>query len=298
MTVAVVLAILALLITPLSIISASVIALVVLRQGLYEGLIVSAMGLLAMGLLGALLFGLPLVLIGMALTLWLPLLILAAVLRQGRSLGVALEISAVLAICLVIAQYLILGEPGEFWAEQLGELFGQVIDSDLMPEQDAERLIALMANWMTGGLALAWFFQVSLSLFIARAWQAVLYNPGGFAREFQDISTGKWLLLLVPFLLVAGLVGDDEPNAFAQMLLVCGGVFFIQGIALVHGLVARLNLAKSWLIGFYFVLFMAMPQSFTFVSAAGYADGWLRFRQRLGVPSAKPPADDETKDDK
>jgi len=290
---AVLLAVLALLITPLSIFSAAVIALVVLRQGIYEGLIVFAMGIVAMALFGILLFGLPLVLAGMGLMLWLPLLALASVLRLGRSLGLAIEITTVFAMLLVLAQYLITDDPSQFWAAQMGEFFGQVLDADLMSKQDIDLLVAQMARWMAGALALTWLIQVSLSLFLARSWQALLYNPGGFAKEFQNLALGKWLLILVPFLLVAGLLGKEEPNVMAHMLLVGMGVFFFQGVALVHGLVAKRKMAKSWLVGFYFVLFVGMPPSFTLISAAGYADGWLNFRRRLGSSDKEPNVRDD-----
>jgi hypothetical protein len=57
--------------------------------------------------------------------------------------------------------------------------------------------------------------------------------------------------------------------------------FLLQGVALVHGAVAALGAAKGWLIGFYILLFIALPHSFTVVSAAGFADSWLDFRKRM-----------------
>ena len=137
----------------------------------------------------------------------------------------------------------------------------------------------VLAPWMAGGLGAAWFVQLVLSMFLARSWQSVLYHPGGFSQEFYELRLGRWLLLLVPVLLLSGMLGD-KPGFLAQLALVGMAAFFIQGVALVHGLVSNYKAGQIWLIGFYLLLIIGMPASFTAVSAAGYADGWLNIRAK------------------
>jgi len=279
--VASVLAVLALLITPLGIFSAAVVGLVTLRQGAREGLLVALPGLLVVALFGQLALQAPLLLASLAATLWLPLLGLGLVLRITRSLRLAVETAVLLGALLVALQYLWLPDPAAFWTQLLERFLAQMTDPAVVGEADRKNVAAAMAPWMAGALGTAWFLQLALSLLLARSWQAQLYNPGGFRPELHGLQLGRWLLILVPVLLVAGLLGGDRPNLAAQFSLIGMGAFFLQGVTLVHAIAGSLKSGTGWLVGFYVVLFVGMPPSFTAVSAAGYADGWLNFRARF-----------------
>ena len=278
--VASVLVVLALLLTPLGVVSAAVVGLVALRQGVREASLVMLMGALALALLGLLLFGQPMALALTGILLWLPLVILGEVLRITRSLRLAVELAVLGGFLLVGLQYLLLGDVAAFWQETLGQYLGQFMNPELVSEQERLEMAAAIAPWMAGGLGAAWFLQLVVSLFLARGWQAALYHPGGFGEEFYQLRLGRWLLILVPVLLVAGMLAGT-PALFSQLGLVGMSAFFVQGVSVVHALTSRNKSGQYWLIGFYFLLIIGMPASFTAVSAAGYADGWLNIRARV-----------------
>ncbi|RTZ72447.1 MAG: DUF2232 domain-containing protein [Gammaproteobacteria bacterium] len=271
--------VLALLITPLGIFSAAVIGLVTLRHGLREGL-------LGMAALGFLLFGQPLALATTGALLWLPLMALAEVLRVTRSLRLVVEISVILGLLMIASQYLFMDDVAGFWKGLLSEYSAQIMDPSVITEAERNTMVEKIAPWMAGGLAAAWFLQLTLALFLARSWQAVLYHPGGFAQEFRELRLGYWLLILVPVLLLSGML-SEKPGFLAQGALVGMAAFFLQGVAVVHGLVARLKAGSGWLIGFYLLLVIGMPASFTLVSAAGFADGLVNFRARVRARDPK-----------
>jgi len=277
--VASVLAVLAVLITPLSVGSAAVIGLVALRQGIREGFMVLLMGLVALAALGWVLFDEPLVLLATGVILWLPLLLMGEVLRVRRSLSLVVEIAAAAGMVLIALQYLLLNDVTAFWSDLLRQYLSVLVNPEVASEADQQSIIESLAPWMAGGLGAAWFIQLVLSLFLARSWQSVLYHPGGFSQEFYELRLGRWLLFLVPVLLLSSMTGD-KPGFLAQLALVGMSAFFIQGVALVHGLVNNYKAAQGWLIGFYLLLIIGMPASFTAVSAAGYADGWLNIRAK------------------
>ncbi len=272
--------VLALLVTPLGLLSAAVVGLVTLRHGLREGALVSLLGLVALGLLGALLFGQPMALAFPGLLVWLPLMALAEVLRATRSLRLVVELAVVLGLLMVAAQYLLLDDVTAHWQALLNEYAAQVLDPAVVSEAEREAMVKGIAPWMAGGLGAAWFLELVLSLFLARGWQALLYNPGGFSQEFRELRLGRWLLVLVPLLLLAGAL-QEKPGILAQASLVGMAAFLVQGVATVHGLVARLQGGQLWLVGFYFLLIFGMPASFTLVSALGFADGIVNFRARV-----------------
>ena len=85
--------------------------------------------------------------------------------------------------------------------------------------------------------------------------------------------------LALPVLLVADMI-SDQPGFVTQLLVVGMSAFFVQGVAVVHGLVGVFKVSQVWLVGFYFLLVIGIPASITAVAAAGYADGWLDIRAR------------------
>lgn len=277
--VASVLAALAVLITPLAIGSAAVIGLVTLRQGAREGILVMLMGSVALVALGYLLLGQPLVLAFSGALLWLPLFILGLIMRVTRSLVLGVELAVMGGALLVLLQYLLLDDVTGFWTGLLGEYMLQLVDPSVVTEADRQAMVDAMAPWMAGSLGAAWFLQLVLSLLLARSWQAALYNPGGFGRELFELRLRRWLLLVVPVILVVDMT-SDTPGIMTQLLVVGMSAFFVQGVALVHGLVGSFKVNQAWLIGFYLLLVIAIPMSITAVAAAGYADGWLDIRAR------------------
>ncbi len=272
--------VLALIVTPSGLFSAAVIGLVTLRLGAREGVWVAFLSTLVSAVLGGLLFGQPLALPVAGLALWVPMMGLALVLRTTRSLRLAVEAAVVAAALLVVVQHLMLDDVTAHWKGVLSDYAQQILDPAVVSEAERRMMVDQLAPWMAGGLAAAWLVQSLLALFLARGWQALLYNPGGFATEFRSLRLGRWLLVVVPLLLLAGMA-EDRPGLAGQTALVGMTAFLFQGVAAVHGLVARSKNGGLWLAGFYFMLVIGMPASFTLVSAFGFADGLIDFRTRV-----------------
>ena len=279
---ATVFAVLALLITPLALISAAVIMLTVLRQGWREGALVLVSALLAIAGLGGLLFQMPVATVLVGLMLWLPAAVLGGILGRTGSLRLAIEAAAIGAAVVVLLQYWLLGDPAAFWLDALNEFVVRRLGDDAQTVANLGQLIELMSGWMAGGVAATWFMGTVVSLCLARYWAALIDRPGAFGEEFRRLRFGRWLLLLVPVLLVVGvLFGGAKPNLLAQLYLVGMVVFLIQGISVAHALVNEFSASSAWLVGFYLLLIFVAPQGATVVSVAGYADGWVDFRARV-----------------
>ncbi|MCB1801002.1 MAG: hypothetical protein KDI82_04870 [Gammaproteobacteria bacterium] len=278
---ATVLAILALLVTPLALVSSAVIMLAVQRQGWGEGLLVVGSALLALAGLGGLLFQMPVAVALIGTMLWVPAALLGGVLGRTGSLRLAIEAAAVLAGLLVLVQYAMLGDPAAFWADALNEFVTHRLQEETQAASNIGQLVEAMSGWMAGGVAATWLLGSVISLCLARYWSALIDRPGAFAEEFRQLRFGRWLLLLVPVLLVAGvLVTGGEPNLLAQLYIVGMVLFMLQGLSVGHGLVADFGASPAWLVGLYLLLFLVAPQGATAIAIAGYADGWLDFRAR------------------
>lgn len=279
--VATVLAMLALLVTPLGLISAAVISLAVLRQGWKEGVLVLGSALLAITGLGGLLFQMPLATFLIGAVLWVPAAVLGGVMGRTGSLRLAIEAAAIAAAGVVLLQYVILADPASFWADALNEFLVQRVDEDTLVAANAEQLVGMLAGWMAGAVAATWFLGSVASLMLARYWASLLDRPGAFGEEFRELRFGRWLLWLVPALLVVGiLMTGGEPSLVGQLYLIGMVVFLIQGLSVIHGLVAQFGGSRAWLVGLYLLLVFVAPQGATMVSLVGYSDGWLDFRAR------------------
>jgi hypothetical protein len=269
-------AVLSLYLPPLSYISGAAVALVVLRHGAFEGALVTAGAVFAAAAFGLVAMGTPMAAAGFLFALWLPLYLAALVLRRTVSLALTFEAAAGLAGIGVLAAFALLGDPGGWWLALLEE-FSKEIPAAALGDQAAE-----VSRMMTGLAAGAALISLLLSLLLARWWQALLYNPGGFRQEFHALRMGRRSRLVALALfggasLAGGMVGELSTN----LALVAVMLFLFEGMAAVHGVVAKLKLAQGWLVALYVLLFLALPQMVVLLSALGYADAWVDFRSRV-----------------
>jgi uncharacterized protein YybS (DUF2232 family) len=159
----------------------------------------------------------------------------------------------------------------------------QVIDrAGLTPEQAGEWRDTLdqMANVMTGIMCAAFVFSAVLSLLLARWWQAQLYNPGGFRDEFHRLRLGRPLALAVLALMAASLLPLGGASALGRdMVMVVLMMYMLQGLAVIHAVVAKRGASNAWLVATYVLLAIALPQVAMLLAIAGLMDTWLNLRR-------------------
>ncbi|EGV50518.1 DUF2232 domain-containing protein [Candidatus Endoriftia persephone] len=264
------------------ILSAAAVGLITLRQGSRAGLKVSGLSTLAVGVMMLLILGNPLPALGILLIQLLPLWLLAMLLRTSRSLDLTVQAAFGLGLLAILGQYLLMGDPASVWLEELRPLAEQFEQSGLLTAEQGLQLVQTIAGWMAGLFAAGLFLQLVAGLFLARSWQAALYNPGGFRKEFHTFRLHRMFgvvgglalaVVLMPTLLDAGLLRD-----LGVLLLV---LLFLQGLAMSHSLVAKRNAGSGWLVGLYLLLIILMPQMVVVLSAIGLTDIWINFRARF-----------------
>jgi hypothetical protein len=275
-------ALLSLIVPLVGLISSGAVALVTLRQGPAEGLIVGAFAGLASGLLAFVALGSPIPAMGFALALWLPVWALSVVLRQSRSLDLTIQLAAIFGFLIVAAIHFQAPDPAVYWAELFGPVRENLVASGVVDEVVSEDLVARISRWMTGAFAATFYFQLLLALFIGRWWQALLFNPGGFGEEFRAFRVrpavgylALALLVLLPF--TGGALWAME------LLLLLAPLFFFQGVAIMHGIARARRANRGWLIGFYALLLLFLPHAEIFVAAVGFVDVWANLRARVTV---------------
>ncbi len=155
---AVVLAVVSLLIFPFSVLSSAVIALVTLRRGHVEGLVVGGLAGLVSGLLSYLATATPVLALVFVLLLWLPVLVVALVLRITRSLPLMIYAALAVGLAVIGFYYLQVPDPGSVWQEALEPFSRQLVDSGFLDEAQRALFIEQWARRTTGLLAALFFF--------------------------------------------------------------------------------------------------------------------------------------------
>jgi len=276
-----VLAMLSLILPLLGILSAACVGLVTLRQGAKHGLGISLLATLACGALIWISFGNPLPSLGFLIVQWMPLLLLGLFLRSSRSLDLTIQLGLLFGLLVIVGQYLFLGDPVSFWQAQLEPLVEQLVQAGVLTQAKTGVIVQLMARWMVGVLAAGVFLQLIFSLLTARWWQSLLYNPGGFRAEFHEFRLHRLFGVLgVPALALLLMLGGEAPAVLAYLALLLLAILFIQGLAVIHGILGKAGAGMVWLVGLYLLLILVPPQAVMVLATVGLLDIWIDFRSR------------------
>ena len=248
MSVASAFALLSLLMPPISIVSSATVALVTLRRGGYEGLLVLLSASLAAATLGYLVIGNFQFSFGYVLVLWLPVWVLSIVLREGRHLSLAFEIASALGILFVIGFYWFAEAPALYWQAVLDIVVQPMLQASEVPVEQIEQTVILMAKYMTGIMAAGSVAGLLLGLLLARWWQANLYNPGGFAVEYLSIRMPQRFTMMTLLIFLIALLSN---GTFSELAWNIGIILFMLyafiGTAIAHALISTFK-AKRFLL--------------------------------------------------
>lgn len=258
--------------------SASASSLILLRRGLND-----AAGILIWAFLPALAwwyFGDP----NIALTL-VGTLVMAQVLRSTSSWNWVLAVSVVLGVVFAWLLSITSKELLESLADIVRSSSQQFWAEAKLPAEQLADMQASLIPTLTGLLASSLQVTSLLCLVLARYWQASLYNPGGFGREFRALR-------LPPAFAIALLVGVLMPLQGAEVPMlatICSVPLLFAGLALGHGLIEMKRLSSFWKIGLY----VAVLVGGNLICLLAVLDGLFDFRGRLARKNGAGPANGE-----
>jgi hypothetical protein len=264
---------------PFGLLSGASLGLVTLRLGAAPGAAVLAISAAVLTVMIGILTGNFVVGSLFGVVQWLPVLLLAQVLRSTVSWQKTLLAAGGGGWGLVLALHALVPDLAALWVELLGPLVSPMLEQTGMTTDEALAVMSEAAVLLTGMMAAALVLSFSLALIVARYWQAALYNPGGFGEEFQRLSLGRIPALALLVLLVGGWLGSQP--LLMELALVGLAVFFLQGIAVVHALSRKMQMHRLWLIGLYVLMVFAPPQMMTVLAAIGAVDCFADFRARI-----------------
>ena len=266
-------------------VSAAAGSLVLLRRGLND-----ALGIVLWALLPTLLWwylGEPRPLLELSGSL-----ALALVLRVSVSWTRVLLASVLLGVLYGVIIDAVFGEVVKRNASELLELMPQMLGENYrqMTADEKAQIGELLAPVLTGLMAGLLQLLSLLCVLLGRYWQALLYNPGGFGREFRAVRLPAPMAvsLLVGIFLLPGLSIE-----LAMLTPLCSVPLAFAGVALLHGLVTQQRLARFWLVGLYVSLLLFMQLVYPLLVVLAVVDSLFDFRGRAARDGANGPTDGE-----
>jgi len=284
------LALLSLIVSPLAIFTTAGVALVTMVHGYREGLFNLMVSTVILAVFTGIALNQPLIGLELALKFWLPAWLLASLVINRQSMSFAIVVAAALA-CLLVLGFYFFTDPAAYWYEVIDKQLIPMLKEAGMQIQEgpkAEKLWLFMSKVMTGSAVALFLALQTMSLLLARYWQAMLYNPKGFGQEFRQLRFGK---VAASVALVVTIFAITTANEMALNLFFIAIVLMMfQGLAIIHSLVDKCKLSPSLLIGVYVLMLFTLQQgaiALLLVSIIGLLDNWLNLRFRLCAKKAQ-----------
>jgi hypothetical protein len=263
----------------LQIVSGIIIVLLVLRQGVRLAAVEAA---LAAALLAAvsLIAGVSVIQVAVDVLLtWVPALVLAAVLRETRSLALTMQLSALIAAAVVLGFHVVVDDPTAIWEPTMTFTLEWARTNGLVEQaQFIEANPAEMAHALTVAFILLGWTKSALSVFLGGYVARLVPGETGQYGRFCDLNFGRVIALIMAIVsLLAFATGAAWLQSLAVVLL---GVFWLQGLAVLHWMNVDGELPLFVVIAVYVLLpflhvFLVMA-----LAAVGYTDAWFRYRRR------------------
>ncbi len=275
--------VLAMVLPPIGLLSTATVALVALREGARQSIYLVIISSVVLAVMLLLMQQPPLWGLLAGLVQWTPLVLLGLLLGYTVSWTVTVQAALLFCLASVLMVYLWVADVPGHWQSLLDQFARPTLEKAGMPETKINEALEYSAGILTGVLAASLLLTLLLSLMLARAMQAALYNPGGFSLEFRELRFGMWPAALGVLLILVMTV--SEATLPAELLTVILVAFFLQGLAVIHGLVAQQGLMRGWLAGIYVLLALFLTPVILLLAGLGWIDAVVDFRHRLDKPA-------------
>lgn len=145
-------------------------------------------------------------------------------------------------------------------------------------QQDAQISLDLTESMLLGIVATLLAIGSIMSLMLARWWQAGIYNPGGFQKEFHSFKIETKVAVILVAVLLAGQFMSKSLQIWSDLAAL---PLLIAGIALVHFAVKLLDQGRQWWAFLYVGIILAGKPVTVILLVLGLTDSLIDLRSRL-----------------
>lgn len=263
------LTILSVFISPLSyFISGAPMGLVALHRGPLVSLQVACGSLLLIALMAVTLSvqtGIP---IAFMVSVWLPVILCASILRRTQSQGLMLLCAGATGSLFNAYIYFMLEDIQGWWQEWF-ESWKEYATSDQTAQQ-LEQVYQFISPLLSAFIATGFVISLITTLLLARWWQSALYNPGGFRKEFYSLRLPRVLVFPTLAGLFVLLLAPDNVSILTRDVVILMLILYLyQGLSVIHGFFHTRAFSRVWLTGMYGTFFLLPHVILLFVSCVG-----------------------------
>lgn len=274
---------LAVILPPFSLFSGATVGLVTLRHGIKEGLIITAGAALIVAVAFLIIAGRADLSFLLLVGLWLPNVLGCWVLRTTQSQTSTLLVIGGFAALFAVGMHLVTGDVTTWWQQWIEQVMSQANIEGITVEQLTQANALILMN---GLVAMLFGLNLMLTILLARWWQGLLYNPGGFVKEFYALRLPRNFTLFIILLSAVVLTGvlDNKAHILTDLFIIAVMMYLFQGLAAMHGMAAVRGLPQLWLLPVYLGLFFLSLYFIIGLATVGITDSLINLR---GNPPAK-----------
>ena len=255
-------------------ISGAPMGLAALRKGPVVGLQVAAGCLLLIALPAMALNLQPGIPIAFMLTVWLPVILCAGLLRSTQSQGLMILCAGAVGVFFTALVYVMLEDIQNWWQDWF-EAWKEYAVSE-PARQQVEQAYQLISPMLSAIFASGLVISLISTMLLARWWQSALFNPGGFRKEFYALRLPRILVFptlagLVALLLIPG----GASMALRDSVILALVLYLFQGFSVIHGFLYTRARSRVWLTGMYGMLFILPRFILLFVCCVGIVSACL-----------------------
>jgi hypothetical protein len=222
-----------------------------------------------------------------ALAVLLPSYLAASALTATRSLSFVFQALTIGAGLLVLAIHALLGDPQGVLMPLIADLepllrrTAETL-SEFGIERSAQEIGAATARVAWATLAWMVLLHTILAQFAGLWAYGQMREPGLFGREFRQLRLGQaiaWISVAAFCVVLGGqLVFARSWQPADDLLFVLAAAFLVQALAVVHGL-RELQVIGLLPVILAYLAVVLLPMALVGI---GFADTWVRFRERVG----------------
>jgi hypothetical protein len=282
-------ALLSVFIAPLALFSNAAVALVALRRGTNQAATVMLIASVLFTVVFFVLSANASLVFASTLLQWSLMIVLASTLTRSVSWTYTLQIILLIVVGgltifhLSVSDTQTFWEGTEFWKASVKPFAMTLAEGQQWTDKETASFLKAIPSWLAVGFLVDLLVTSIVSLLIARYWQSLLFNKGGFGKEFRELRVGKipamaWLLSVILFAVT-------QSQLIAGISLLGMAVFLLQGLAVIHGLVNKMQMNNGWLAAMYILLIPIFPNSAVMIVLLvlfGLIDNVTDFRNTLG----------------
>lgn len=219
-------------------------------------------------------------------------LVLALVLRRSQSWVRVLLTSVCVGVLLASAIDQLFAESLQQSVQELMQRLPEMLGEGYRQLTDAERarLADIVPPVLVGMIGALLQLSCLAALMLARWWQAILFNPGGFQREFHALRLHP---AVASGLLLAMLMAPAGGSDLLMLAPLCSVPLLVAGLALVHGMLGLKRIAAFWVVGVYVSLVLFIQLMYPLLVLLAVVDSVIDFRGRSRADGPNDPANGE-----